>query len=120
MGVLFWGKPKKIMREEQRRETYSSDSEVPGTYVPNMSDEDVKRWKAKLVGHRSGHPHVEIRKDTAVIIVSLGGYRYKFYTPEKTRGINIHIASAGPIQWTFDDFDNLVKAVEEAKEVLKK
>jgi hypothetical protein len=118
--VLFWDKPRRIMTEERRRDTFSSDSGVPGTYVPNMSDTDVKRWKAKLVGHKAGHPQVEIRKDQTVIVVSLGGgYKYKHYEPDKTKGINLHIASSGPLQWTWKDLENLGLAIEEAKEVLE-
>ncbi|MBI2633021.1 MAG: hypothetical protein HYW78_01370 [Parcubacteria group bacterium] len=98
--VLMWTKPEKIMTEEERQEQFPSDSEIPGTYMPNMSSEDQKAWKAKLTGHRAGHPQVEIRKDSAVIIVALHGYKYKHYTPDGTRDIAIHIASAGPIQWT--------------------
>lgn len=121
MAILSWDKPRKVMSEETRRATGSSDSEIPGTYLRNMSDGDIRKWKAKLVGHKSGHPQVEIRKDSAVIVVSLlGGYKYKYYGREETKNFNIHIASAGPIQWTWEDYDNFIKAIEEAKEVLKK
>lgn len=122
-NVLFWGKPKKIMSEEERRSRFSSDTEIPGTYFRNMSDEDRGRWKAKLVGHKTNppHPQVEIRKDDAVIVVSLGGgYKYKHYTPSETRGINIHIASAGPIRWTWKELADLQEAIREAREMLER
>ena len=123
--ILFWDKPKPIMSKEERMDI-SADSAPPGVYVSNMSDEDRRKWKAKLVGHKSGHPQVEIRKDSTVIIVSLhGGYRYKYYGPDKvgtgdTNGINLHIASAGPMQLTFEEFEEMKLAVEEAKEALRK
>lgn len=120
MSVLSWDKPAQIMTQEQREREFSADCAVPGTYVPNMSNEDIAKWKAKRVGFKAGHPQIEIRKDTAVIVVSLGGgYRYKHYTPEETRKVNIHIASAGPIQWTFNEFNDFVGAVQEARTILQ-
>lgn len=121
MSVLMWDKPKKVMSEEQRRRLGSSDAEIHGTYLPNMSASDVKKWKAKLTGTRSGHPQVEIRKDTSVFIISLkDGYKYKGYTPENTKGKNIHIATAGAIQWSFAELEEFFKAAEEAREALRK
>lgn len=73
--ILCWDKPKKVMTAKQREDTYSSDCGVPGTFVPNMSDDDRGRWKAKLVGHKAGHPQVEIRKDSFVVVVALTGYK---------------------------------------------
>lgn len=125
--ILSWDKPGKVMSEQDRRDTFASDSGVPGTFVPNMSNADVARWKAKLVGHKSGHPQVEIRKDSTVIIVSLhGGYRYKHYGnpnspwPSSTAGINLHIATAGPIQWSWKDYEEFQQAIAEAREFLEK
>ena len=116
--VLIWTKPEKIMTEKERREEGNSDSEILGTYMPNMSGEDQKAWKAKLTGYRAGHPQVEIRKDTSVIIIALHGYKYKHYTPEDTRDYAIHISSAGPIQWTSKELDEFQVAIAEAKAVL--
>ena len=118
--ILFWGKPKKTMTKEEREESFASDSGIPGTYVPNMSDSDVKKWKAKLVGHKSGHPQVEISKDNTVIIIAYYGYKYKHYKPEDTKEINVHISSSGPIQWSFEDYDNFQKTIKEAMVVLNK
>lgn len=120
MGILSWDKPKQIMTEEQRRAEFSSDSGVPGTFMPNMRPEDVARWKAKLTHHTTDHPQVEIRKDATVIIVSLrGGYTYKHYKPEHTENVNLHIATAGPIMWSFQELEEFKQAVEEAVEILE-
>jgi hypothetical protein len=123
-GILVWDKPKQVMSEEQRRREFSSDAEVHGTYQPNMSAEDQARWKAKLVGTRSNNPQVEIRKDTTVIVVSLlGGYNYKGYRPDApgsdSSKDNLHIASAGPIRWTWEEYEQFQAAIAEAKTKLE-
>lgn len=118
MNVLMWDKPAKIMTEEERAAAYQADGAPPGVYVPNMSDEDRRRWKAKKIG--GDHPRVEIRKDTFVVIVSLGGgYHYKHYKPKQTEGVNIHIAAAGPIMLTFEEWAEFQQAVQEAREALE-
>jgi hypothetical protein len=60
MSLLDWTKPKKVRSTEKHNAIYSSDSGVEGTYVPNMSDEDMHTWKAKKIGGED--PRVEIRK----------------------------------------------------------
>jgi len=116
--TLCWDKPKQVMTKEERG-AYTADGSPPGCYVPNMSHSDIKKWKAKLLGKKSGFPRVEIRKNSFVVVVSLGnGYAYKFYKPEHTKGIQVHIASAGPIQLTFKELDELNDAVNEARDVL--
>jgi hypothetical protein len=118
--LIKWDKPRKIRSAESRAKMYSSDSGVPGTYVPNMSVDDMKSWKGKVVGMNNGHPQVEIRKHPFLMIVSVdGGYKYKFYTPENTGRFNVHISSAGPIQLTFDEWEEMKLVVEEAKEKLR-
>jgi hypothetical protein len=119
MTVLSWDKPLRAMPVEEWA-SWQADSAPPGTYVPNMSDADIRKWKAKKVGFKAGHPQIEIRKDSTVVVVSLGGgYKYKYYTPERTEGINVHIATAGPIQWTWQEFAELQKAVAEARAILE-
>lgn len=119
MSVLSWDKPERAVSTEEWA-SWQADSAPPGTYVPNMSDADVRKWKAKRVGFKAGHPQIEIRKDSTVIVVSLGGgYKYKYYTPDETKGTNVHIATAGPIRWTFEEFTELQQAVDEARAILE-
>lgn len=127
MTLLCWDKPEKILSTEEWKET-SFDGGPPGGFVPNMSEQDNMKWKAKLTGQKLGFPQVEIRRGGMVCIVNLGkGYNYKFYRATKdpsrysnqlTTGVNIHIATNGPIQWTFDELSQFNQAIEEAKEVL--
>lgn len=86
MKILIWDKPKKN-RSTAEWENISFDGGPKGGYVPNMSEEDEQRWKAKLVGTKTGYHQIEIRKKAGdslmTIIVSLGGgYNYKHYTVE--------------------------------------
>src|SRR3954451_18558128 len=103
MTVLMWDKPEKVMTTEEWQ-SISADSAPPGVYVPNMSDDDKQRWKAKLVGKRAGYPHVEIRKTDRgcvqiLLIVSLGGgysYGSRHAVPDRwgrsTRGVNVQMS----------------------------
>lgn len=124
MSIICWDKPKKIRSTEKHCSEYSSDCGVPGTYVPNMSEDDRKKWKGKITQTTSS-PQVELRKDSFVVIVGLDGYTYKGYhrVPEKTyerstKGLNVHIASAGPIQLSFKGWEEFKAAVEEARTFL--
>ena len=124
MNLICWDKPKKIRSTEEHNAVYSSDSGINGTYVPNMSVKDRNKWKGKITQVKTS-PQVEIRKDTFVIIIGLDGYNYKYYRrePEKpwgdsTKGLNIHIASAGPIQLSFKDWEEFKTVIEEAKQTL--
>jgi len=119
MGILSWDKPAQVMTKDEWS-SISADSAPAGVYTPNMSREDSKKWKARKVGFKSGHPQIEIRREAMVIVVSLGGgYKYKFYTPDKTKGINVHISQSGAAQITFKEFDQMVEAILEAQDVLE-
>jgi hypothetical protein len=130
--LLRWDKPEKIMSVEAWKDL-SADSAPPGVYMPNMSQADAESWKAKLVGHKVGRPHVEIRKTVRgvqlFLIVSQGkGYKYKYYVPDihaddqhtGTIGINIHISTNGALQMTFVEFDAMKQVINEATTVLAK
>lgn len=125
MGLICWDKPKKERSTEEHNAMNSSDSGVAGTYVPNMSQSDREKWKGKVTQVKTS-PQVEIRKDTFVIIVGLDGYTYKGYKRVKdtpysfsTKGLNIHIASAGPIMMSFEGWEEFKAVVEEARKVLE-
>jgi len=125
MGLIYWEKPKKLRSTEKHNATYSSDSGVAGTYVPNMSEKDRKKWKGKIT-QTTTSPQVEIRKDSFVVIVGLDGYTYKYYRriPKdghggSTKGLNMHIAAAGPIQMSFKVWEEFVDVVREARWTLE-
>lgn len=133
MSVLSWDKPKRKQTVAKWRESYGFEDGPTGGYVPNMSDKDKRKWKAKLVGAKTDYPQVEIRKSSVnrvqmTVIVSLGkGYNYKYYRVENTKGqvayytkgVNVHIALNGGMQLTFAEMAELNDAVLEAKKVLE-
>lgn len=130
MTILVWDKPKKARSSEKHAEMFVADGAPPGTYVPNMSKNDMDKWKAKLVGKTKNVPQVEIRKtcrgSQMLIIINLGtGYNYGYYKSESdqwgrdTKGINIHISMNGPCQMTFSEMDEMKQAIDEATEYLK-
>lgn len=147
MTVLMWDKPKKVRSKKEWEEHTGFDGGPTGGYAPNMSDDDANRWKAKLVGTKTGFPQVEIRKAAGsalmTIIVNLGyGYNYKQYTvtddrdyaksrysdreaefyrliARSTSGINVHVSANGPMQMTFADIEDMQSAIDEAKAALQ-
>lgn len=131
MNVLSWDKPKRKMNAAKWKDSYGFEDGPTGGYVPNMSDKDRRKWKAKLVGATTDHPQVEIRKSSKAVqltmIVSLGnGYNYKYYKAVnkpgdsyRTKGVNVHIALNGGYQLTFAEMSEMNDAVLEAKKALE-
>lgn len=128
MNILYWDKPEKTMTTEEWQ-AISADSAPPGVYVPNMSDEDNSRYKAKFVGGKSGQPRVEIRKVfagvQAVIVVSDSGAGFgtqnkgKQFERIEGVGYNIRISFNGSAFLTWQDWDELSQAIYEAKVFLR-
>lgn len=58
--ILDFKKPKKLRSADEHNKEHQSDAYVDGTYVPNMSEKDMMKWKAKKIG--GDDPRVEIRK----------------------------------------------------------
>lgn len=124
--LLDFNKPKKIMSEKERQEKYSSDCEVPGTYVPNMSINDMKKWKGKYI--KGKDERVEIRKTvsgTQLVVIVYKEVRYEeckySYSNETYQSLvhkNIHISANGKILLTFHEYKELLQVIEEAQMVL--
>jgi len=118
-GILSWDKPARKNTSEEHEKTYSSDSGIPGTCMPNMSLDDRKKWKAKLTKHTLGRPQVEIRKEimetSVLIVVSLVGKA----TVGKQTGGNIRISANGPIVMGYTTWQTMQDAIQEANTFLK-
>lgn len=137
MGILMWEKPEKIMTTESWRASHSSDCDVPGTYTPNMSPEDEKRWKARLIG-KGEFARVEIRRLGAVVTVALGAgfgskkepvykdgewpptHHKKIEPLPETVGVNVQIKTGRVIDLTWNQLAELNSAIKEAREALEK
>ena len=122
--LLCFDKPKKIRSTEEHNEMHQSDSGIAGTYVPNMTNEDKEKWKAKHI--KGDNERIEIRKTingvNIVIIV------YKRPNPVKWNGNNMEnwhnrhqdmkMSMNGKLDMTFNDWYDLYEAVREAIEIL--
>ena len=103
MTVLRWDKPRKIMSRTER-ESISADGAPPGVYVPNMSEQDQKTFRAKKI--RGKDPRIEVR-------VTMGSQILIVVRPDKVR-----ISMNGPAELNQAEWMRLVQAVWEAKDIL--
>ena len=138
-NVLTFEVPKKINSTQKHNEMHLSNADVNGTYVPNMSKEDMNRWKAKHI--KGDDERVEIRKTldgVQVLIVvykkeyqpkypkyptdinKIGAYsRYQNQRNEWTkRHQNVRISMNGKLDMTWDNWWDMTEAIKEAMEVL--
>lgn len=103
--ILSFEKPKKIRTTEQHNSTFSSDSGVAGTYVPNMSDADREKWKAKHI--KGDDERVEIRKTIGGTQLLIVVYKNAKYHKEGWRTQPIHneiqVSANGKIQMSFQE-----------------
>ena len=108
MQLLDFTKPQKKRSTEDHNKRYSSDSGIPGTYVPNMSDDDMYKWKAKHI--KGDNERIEIRKTfkgTQVLIIV-----------HKNKD-EVKMSMNGSTHMTYTDWENMKLAVYEAKEILE-
>lgn len=109
--------PKKIMSEEERREKYSSDSGVPGTFVPNMSISDMKNWKGKHI--KGKDERIEIRKSiwgTQIVIIV---YKNELYDENvELYRKQIQISANGKMYLSLEEYNELQQVIDEAKTIL--
>jgi hypothetical protein len=138
--ILSFEKPKKARSTEEHNELFSSDCGVAGTFVPNMSKEDQKKWKAK---HISGKDErIEIRKTLGGAQVLIVVYKEAYHPPypeypetrytdsayhvnmakykEKQkewykRHDDITLSMNGKVDMTFEEYAELREAITEAK-----
>ena len=110
MPILSFEKPAKARDFKTHTKMYSSS----GTYVPNMSEADMEKWKAKHV--KGANERVEIRKTvngTQMLIIV-----YK----ERRDGVdhheNVQISTNGKIQLSFTKWQEMTQAIEEARAIL--
>jgi hypothetical protein len=123
-NVLSFDKPKKIRSTEKHNEMFQSDSGIAGTYVPNMSKEDMDKWKAK---HITGEDErVEIRKTIEGVQLVIIVYKkarpakwdYKKQDEWNKRHQDVRISMNGKLDLKWDDFWDMQDAVKEALEIM--
>ncbi|WP_064199086.1 hypothetical protein [Brevibacillus brevis] len=111
MSILSWDKPKKLRNTEEHNKLHSSDCGVAGTFVPNMSDEDNRKWKAKHV--KGEDERVEIRKE----FINYKSWSQVLIT---VRNDGVVISMNGKTGMNNDTYDEFKQAIEEARQVLIK
>lgn len=124
--TISWDKPQKIRTSEEHGDIFSSDTGVHGTYVPNMSTEDMNKWKGTIKYKTTDHPFIELRKTfnrdhcyaQMFVIVALNGYKYKNDLPETSKSTNVRISCNGPVAMDLNDWCELNENIQEATAML--
>lgn len=119
------------------------DGGPDGGYVPQMSQSDAERWKAKEFNLGKENARIELRKTftginngqgstQVTIFVALDGWDYAAKNEHRTenvkgewfhtdtRGLNVRMSMNGPLLMTFEQFDEINRIVVEATEYLVK
>lgn len=128
-NLIMWNKPKKIRSTKEHNEMFSSDCGVPGTYVSNMSAEDERTWKGKII-KRGEDFQIEVRKlhggSNVLFIIGNRGYKhggihyYKDTPPGFPTNFNptIRFSTNGPLQGGLKVMVELDRVIEEARTAL--
>lgn len=104
--LLNFDVPKKINSEEEHNRKYQSDCGAGGTYVPNMSEEDMKRWKCKHV--KGDNERVELRKSFCPVNLVVIIYKNE----------EVKMSMNGKLEVSFDEFCEISEIAKEAKEYM--
>lgn len=124
MGVLHWEKPERIMSVEDWKQI-SADGAPPGVYTPNMSKEDMLKWKATLVGKTTDNPRVEIRKTFSwhngkKYPDSVNHYCQTLIVVHKNDHPSVLMSCNGKIAASLQEMEDMHVAIKEAKDMLDK
>lgn len=118
-NILRWDKPPRVESVEDWK-SIQADSAPPGTYQPNMSDEDAQTWRAELKGKTTDHCVVEIRRRVGgallVVKVARDGVIRDKYGYHYTGDIALSLNGTGYL--TFEEWRELGQCIEEARAVL--
>lgn len=115
MSILSFDKPTKIRSTDEHHKTFSSDSGVSGTYVPNMSRADMYKWKAKKIG--GDDPRVEIRKTVQGTEPNGRGTSTQLLVI--VRANTVTISANGRMVFGWETWSEIHGAIDEATEALK-
>ena len=107
--LLSWDKPKKAMTTEEWK-GLSADGAPPGVYTPNMSTEDMNKWRAKKVS--GSDPRVEVRKTTDE---EIGADYFRSQVVLIVRKDTVVFSSNGKAAFNTDE---LLAAITEARQEL--
>lgn len=117
--ILSFDKPKKVRPTEEHNSMYQADSAPPGVYVPNMSQEDMLKWKAKHI--KGQDERIEIRKSVSgaqVLIVVYKNRKESDWRNGVTGHESVQISANGKMQLTVAEWDEMYTAIAEARIIL--
>lgn len=116
MAVLDFDKPKKLRPFNEHADYYSSDTNIAGTYVPNMSEDDRLKWKAKHI--QGADPRVEIRK---TVVGKETGEKYGHSAQVLLivrSDFSVTMSANSRMIFGLVEWGELLKAVKEARDLL--
>lgn len=134
--LLDFTKPAKVTVEA------GFDGGPDGGYVPQMSQSDAQRWKAKHFNLGKENARIELRKtftgigngqgsSQVFMIVALDGWDLAAKHEHRrepdpmecfgtdTRGLNVRMSMNGPLHMTFEQFAEINQIVQEARAYLE-
>lgn len=119
MSILYFTPPKKKQSVEEWKK-HSFDGGPDGGYVPNVVEEDLRKYRAKAF-YKTDDPRIEIRsvKGSQIVVVvrlhkTTNVYGIRTYLKDE----QVRISTNGPIQLSFDDLKDLADGIEEARQLL--
>lgn len=123
MSLIDFNKPQKVRTTEVHNQMHSSDSGVAGTYVPNMSEADKNKWRGIHI--KGTDERIEIRKTiggTQLLVIIYKNVRFTDWRTNRDEWTkshnNVRMSMNGKLDMTFDEYDEMVKVIDEAKEIL--
>jgi len=126
MGILKFNKPKNILSTQDHNNAYASNAAAAGTYVPNMSEQDKREWKAKHI--KGKYPRIEIRKTIEGNDPTLSSQLWGYTTTARpncsaqmliiVRPGSVIMSANSRMAFDVDAWEQMKRAVNEAIEIL--
>lgn len=110
--ILNFETPPKSLPGEEHNERYQSDTGVPGTYVPNMSESWRRTFKAKHI--KGKDPRIEIRKGLD------NGVQVLIVVRDGCKAMGLEMSANGKMKWKAAEWGALTTAIYEAVEHLRR
>jgi hypothetical protein len=116
--ILSFDKPKKTLSTDEHNYKYSSDSGIAGTYVPNMSNADMKVFKAKHIGGIDERIEIRVLLNQVSIVIKVFSRKRKSKDYWKSHN-HIQLSMNGKLDVTFEEWSKVLQAIDEAKQIMK-
>lgn len=125
MSIIDFERPKKVLPTKKHNAKYSSDSGIPGTFVPNMSEDDMVKWKGRHF--RGNDERIEIRKTfqwtNGKPYPDGRNYYSQVLIVVRKNPINdpaVVISTNGKVGMNISEYQQFTEAINEANEILNK